>query len=110
MGLRWINATLLAALLAPFASPLDAAGSSSADALAAFRAATAHALQGDMPAALGGLATLAPAGLDAERRRIAVCMAERFRSTSPVPAAANGLDPWSASLLAAYREYWGRVL
>jgi hypothetical protein len=108
--LSFLCAVLLAAVLPALAAPLRAAETPLPEALAGFRRASAFAVQGDLPSALGVLATVDSAGLDPERRRVAACMVERFRSQAPVPATASGLDPWSASLLAAYRNYWDRVL
>ena len=74
-----------------------------------FRTGTSLALQGDIKAALSHLNSVSPDALTLSQRNTWSCIRTRFQGKKSV-SSATGLDKWTAALLAAYRDYWTRVM
>jgi hypothetical protein len=97
------------ALTGPGARPPPVAPSS-AEALAAVKAAAGALMQADAPRALAALREVPAvefAGRDAEFR---ACVIERLGGDAPSASGVSTPGPFARGLLAAYRAYWWRVL
>jgi hypothetical protein len=74
-----------------------------------FRTGTSLALQGDIRTALSHLNSVSPDALTLSQRNTWSCIRTRFRGKKPVSSTTD-LDKWTAAVLAAYRDYWTRVM